>query len=261
MDNVHISKILNLLSESRVSPFRLRHPEDKDTLKAYEWSLTLGQALLKPIGISEVAVRNALDRAICVWWDTQGYPGTWTDIRDIEPPITFLAPFVHATEWRNRAKSNKPCADIEITHDDIIAHTSLGTWRNMIGNPAAIPSTAPENSERALSWRAARQQDVLCAELWKQVTKDAFPLIPKTKRLRLGLSPRGYIGARLTRISALRNRVCHWDNLMAVDVNDRYDDMRRIVGAIDSDLQTWFDEQCREQVEKCLAEKPNASIN
>lgn len=257
MNDFHTSKILDLLSESRMTSYRTTRPNDKDALEAYEWSLDLGQALLKPIGIVEVAVRNMLDKTISAWWGECGYPGTWIDAKDTGGKSEILQPFVHASEWRKRAQSNKPDADADVTHDDIIAHTSLGTWRNMIGNPAAISTVAPKESKKAQSWHAARQQDVRCAELWKQVTSNAFPFIPETKRLRRGLSPRGYIGARLTRVSYLRNRVCHWDNLMTTNIGARYDDMEELARAIDPDLYAWLREKCSDQIKECVASKPS----
>lgn len=256
MEDAFATKILAMQSACRTAPFRANFDNDLDALSAYEWSLDLGQTLLKPIGIIEVAIRNAVDSALSGWWRERGYDDTWIDVRSMETPVSFLSPFVHASEWRSRARANRRDCGRTVTHDDVIAHTSLGTWRNMIGNPVAIPHMPPEDAEKEASWRAARRQDALCAELWKQVIGSAFPHIPETKRLRLGLSPRAYIGVRLTRISALRNRVCHWDNLLAVDVRGRYDDARRLARAIDPCLEEWLCGQCDQEIEGLLAKMP-----
>lgn len=256
MEDALATKILDMQSLRRTAPFRAICESDAGALAAYEWSLDLGQALLKPIGIMEVAVRNAVDGALFRWWNDQGYGGTWIDVRSEEAPVSFLSPFVHASEWRSRARSSKHGCEKEVTHDDVIAHTSLGTWRNMIGNPAAISSIPPAEPERRASWEAARRQDVLCAELWRHAIRDAFPSIPETKKLRLGLSPRAYIGARLTRISFLRNRVCHWDNLLAVDIPGRYDDIKRLTRAVDPCLSEWLCGQCDEEITDLLVRKP-----
>lgn len=253
MDEILATRILDMQSKSRVASFREKCANDRSSLKAYEWSLTLGQALLKPIGITEIAVRNALDRELCAWWKAQGYNGTWLEADSPESSVPLLAPFVHAREWRKRAHSNKH-GDREMTHDDVIAHTSLGTWRNMIGNPASLSFEAPPGRRQRDSWLTAKKQDALCAELWKLATRNSFPHIPETKRLRMGLSPRAYIGARLTRISGLRNRVCHWDNLLTENIPTRYDDMKRVVSAIDEDLGNWLCGQCDEEMFSLIEE-------
>lgn len=261
MEDATATKILNTLTEQRVAPFKAHFGTSQDALVAYEWSLSLGQALLKPIGIVEVSVRNAVDCSLSAWWHEQGREGTWIDTCDSGMPIPFLDPFVHAAEWRRRAKSNKRDREVTVTHDDVIAHTSLGTWRNMIGNPAAIPFESPSDPQRRSSWQATRRQDALCAELWNRVLKNAFLYIPKTKRLRLGMSPRAYVGARLTRTSQLRNRICHWDNLLCVDIEARYDDLKRLAGAIDPDIGAWLCSQCDEEVKKLIEQKPIPSAH
>lgn len=241
------TKILNLLSEHRTAPFRSLCESDEEALILYCRALRLGQTLLGPLGITEVTVRNALDRALSDWWKENSGQGTWIDASPENAPI-FLSSFVHTNEWRKRAKSSKQNHNAKITHDDIIAHTSLGTWRNMIGNPAGLPARLPLTPDKVNSWEAARRQDALCAELWKHATKNAFPFIPQTKGQRLGLSPRAYVGLRLSRISYLRNRVCHWDSLLSVDTATRYDDMKRVVRAIDADLEEWLSSQYDEEI-------------
>lgn len=257
MESYRVAEVIAKLSEPRLAAFRGCCENDESILRAYGWSLDLGQVLLKPIGIVEVAVRNSVDKALEEWWEAEKYPNTWVDVDSLAEPVAFLSPFVHASQWRKRAKSNKHDADKGVSHDDVIAHTSLGTWRNMIGNPAALASESPSDAEQAQSWSAAKRQDARCALLWQEVVRNAFPGIPLTKRERGGMSPRGYIGVRLTRVASLRNRVCHWDSLISVDVEQRYDDMKRLVEAVSSDLRRWMCQECDEEVEKCLAKMPS----
>lgn len=165
MGNPDAKKILDAFSASRTAPFRDQCANDQQALKAYEWSLNAGQALLKPIGIVEVATRNAIDQALTRWWRTNEYEGAWTDAETTaDGKALILAPFVHADEWRKRAKANKKHGAESISHNDIIAHTSLGTWRNMIDNPAALSPLAPEDprqsqlvADRAKTGRSLRQ--------------------------------------------------------------------------------------------------------
>lgn len=250
--------LYRLFGEKRLERLVLLCSDIEEALVLYAWELKLGQALLKPIGITEVFMRNALDRAISDWWSDQGLPGNWTDP---SAPISLVEPFAHRAEWRNRAASNLGTSIDLLTHDDVIAHTSFGSWRNMIGNPAAIGSAAPLDQVRRESWEAARSRDAQCALLWREVTHTAFECIPETKKERGKLSPRAYIGARLSRISGIRNRVCHWDNLLDMKVQDRYDDMKKVVGAVSEQALEWMSDQCDEEISTVILAKPSIPIS
>ena len=252
--------IFKVIGASRLNRLLLQSDTAEDALAAYEWELELGQALLKPIGITEVAVRNAIDLAICEWWRELGLAGSWTDSQHSPAGAEPLQPFLHVEDWKRRARqnihnsSNKPRA---ITHDDIIAHTSLGTWKNIVGNPAAIKPKPPKDFKKRQSWFALKRRDEQCAILWKTTISDAFPFIPATKGDRDRKSPRGYIGSCLSHIAFLRNRVCHWDNLLNVDVDLSYLEMQRVVGSIDHDTLVWMDSICKNDIAALANSRPS----
>lgn len=251
--NDQFIKIIESLSDARMKKYIRRNTDLATSLRAYEWGLSLDQALIKPLNITEVALRNAIDRALCAWWRSEGHAGSWTDIRadGFEPVLDAL---VHRKDWRGRAQQN--VVGRTVTHDDIIANTSFGTWRNLIGNPSSIRSVPPADRKRYRSWLALKDRDAKCALLWKTVLKDAFPNLPRTKRLRGKQSPRGYVGSRVARIAALRNRTCHWDSLLNAQVPRRYRDMWELLNAIDPVLSSWLDDLCDWELANVLLERP-----
>lgn len=252
-DDPH-SPVIDALSPKRLNRYAAPDGSPEKTLRAYTWALSLRQALLKPLDITEVMLRNTLDYALREWWTARGHRGCWTDEKAAgEEPV--LDALVHRKDWKRRARQY--VFDRTVTHDDIIAHTSFGTWRNIIGNPAAIPSARQDSKESRDSRRAAKVHDNRCAQLWNAALNRAFPNIPSTKRKRGGQSPRGYIGARVSRAAALRNRVCHWDSLLTLCIPKQYESMREIVNAVDSADAEWLDEQCREEIDAVLAKRPD----
>ena len=254
MNDADYRSIATLLSDKRLSKFLDGAQDGSSALNAYEWSLGLGQSLLKPIGMTEVFLRNTMDCTIAQWWQEQGYQPPWTstDAEGLAPELDKLC---HRADWKRRAERN--LAGHTATHDDIIAHTSFGTWRNFIGNPAALLPCPPEDKNKSSSWHAAKRNDALCADLWRQMLSSAFPNIPRTKRERGGQSPRGYIGARITRISRLRNRVCHWDSLLDINPLMSYLDMIELVSCIDYAAERWMDACCGAGIRDICKQKPS----
>lgn len=253
LSEAQIKHVLDSLGALRMGRYTSPSNNIHESLRAYEWGLSLNQALVKPLDITEIALRNAIDRALTEWWRSQGHLGSWTDDAStgMEPTLDAL---VHRGDWKRRAQQN--VVGRAVIHDDIIANTSFGTWRNIIGNPSSISSKPPSDVSQLSSWQASKKQDIKCAALWKVVLKDAFPNLPKTKRLRGAQSPRGYVGSRVTKVAALRNRVCHWDSLLSVHVPRRYRDMWELLNAIDPHLSAWLDAQCEWELANVLMRRP-----
>lgn len=246
-------KLYRYLGKERLAGSSSINTPHEDAIRQYRQELELRQILIKPITLVEVILRNSIDIALTAWWENNGFSGTWTDSDASE---NVLSPFLHTSEWRKRAISNKSSCQGLITHSDLIAHAAFGSWRNMIGNPASRSLRKPEKGTSSMmnNWRKMCAQDARCANLWKAALHEAFPNLPQTKKSRGGLSPRAYIGIRLTRISALRNRVCHCDNLTKVNVRARYEDMLQVVDAIDPDLEQWLRNECSNEIDTWLSE-------
>ena len=79
-----------------------------------------------------------MGNAINQWWMAQDLENTWTTCSDIYSSAPVLAPFVHRTEWEKRAKQYLHEGQEVASHDDMISHATLGTWKNMVGNPAGL---------------------------------------------------------------------------------------------------------------------------
>lgn len=126
----------------------------------------------------------------------------------------------------------------------------------MIGNPIAINKNPPTEKKKLDSWNAAKQRDKECALLWKNILFSAFPNIPGRAQ-RGKISPRAYIGARVSRIAALRNRMFHWDNLTALDIKMRYRDINEVLSAINPLLGTWLDSSYESEINQLIDDKPS----
>lgn len=98
-DLIHISEAL---SDARMEKYSKHNGDLEACIGAYECGLSLNQALVKPLNITEVALRNALDRALRLWWSSKGHCGSWTDQRaaGLEPALDR---FAHRSDWRRRA--------------------------------------------------------------------------------------------------------------------------------------------------------------
>ncbi|MBW3092730.1 hypothetical protein KIH79_07355 [Bifidobacterium sp. 82T10] len=251
-------EVCRLLGTARLAAFQPKDQDAAKTLEAYRWQLRLEQALLKPISITEVLLRNALDESIRQWWQHQGLPGDWLDDNPDQDVPEPLCSFLRAKSWRGRAATNLKAhkSREQINHDDVIAHMMLGTWRNMIGNPASISRTPPTDSEKRQSWNSMREADEHCAALWAEILHNAFPNMP-SKRQRNGMSSRGYIGSKLTVMASLRNRVCHWDSLIRVNVQARYEDMMNITRSISTSGAQWMQDNTDEELSNVLEARPD----
>lgn len=250
-----IQTIVDALSERRIEPLRRMAGDNQSALEAYEWEMRLQQCLLKPICLTEVVIRNSIDNSIKQWWDENVGGGCWTD-SNVELPERLELLF-HVASWKKKT-AKRLCKPVgTVTHDDLIAHSGLGIWKSVIGNPAYIPSEPPGDVERQDSWNARRLGDSRCAELWKDVTSHAFPNVPAVKHERGGMSRRGYIGARLTRVANLRNRICHWDNLLLVNIEERYLDCAQLLDAVNPVLSKWIHGLCDEEIEAVISSRPD----
>lgn len=251
-----IASILHtLLGKRRLASLADENGDIDSALLAFQWEMDARRTLLAPAGIAEIALRNAIDQEISNWWHNNSFPGTWTD-KNIPPEATILKPFVHPTGWEKRASKNLSSKNRPVNHCDLIAHTSFGTWKNMIGNPIAINKNPPTEKKKLDSWNAAKQRDKECALLWKNILFSAFPNIPGRAQ-RGKISPRAYIGARVSRIAALRNRMFHWDNLTALDIKMRYRDINEVLSAINPLLGTWLDSSYESEINQLIDDKPS----
>lgn len=220
--------IVNSLHTARFGTYVHAAGGDSDlALRLYVWNLELASAFHTCLGVTEVLLRNAMDTQLRVWNAAQAappgappYPSEWL----VSParPLHSLTAAARQKAKRNaeNARAARPPTHprkrAAITHDDILAHLSFGTFARLL----------PTKNTRHSTYRARSM-------LWSQALVHAFPAAKN--------DPHGFIVAdRVARLHALRNRVAHLEPLLSVNVTARHRDMIRLLGAIDPGLQGWF---------------------
>lgn len=174
---------------------------DDDLLGAYSWNQAVSSALLPILGDFEVALRNALHRAL-----SQHYGGvdSFNWMMQRPNPTNPAAPPLQAHHKMgkisrndiqavvNKVRAKKPTGYV-ITPDDIVASLSFGFWEQLIGSLG--------HRSHSPSLQAA-------------ILSHAFPHAPDT-----GVVPYGDAQFRnravklLTRIRDIRNRIGHHDSI------------------------------------------------
>lgn len=220
--------VLGCLPAARLAPYQQRcGNSDHELLVLYMWNNHLSAAFQEALATTEVILRCALDKALRSWNVAQPAPqGLTAPTSDwLEHPAPPLATIVNsryrrelmaqATTARAKRAANHPRRHAAISHDDLIANTTFGLWKQLLphrrGNASNIAVTGA---------------------LWAQAVSAAFP--------NLRQDPNGYATSnRVRHLHALRNRVAHMENLLDVDIEARHRDIVQLLTAIDADLYQW----------------------
>lgn len=201
----------------------------------YRWNVAASAAVYETLHLAEVVLRNAMDTHLRTW-------NTRSDAPDQDAP--------HSAEWtldprqrltlilgndlddaRRRAakavaRSRSPRRPV--THGDVVAQLTLGSWRYML--PA-----------RNLRKRPAKR------ELWETELHKAFPHAPGHTQ----------VVDDVEALWLLRNRVAHLEPLLRPRaIEDGTAALRRVIGYIEPSICTWHDSQSR--VAAALASRPAA---
>lgn len=193
----------------------------------YRWNQQLSGALHAQIAYVEVAVRNAIDRALADWNSVQselaGQPHTreWTRDRGSAALLyAVLGRDLRAARRRAAAESERravghPRHGVAATHGDVVAQLMFGSWCRLLDDPHA---------------RSGPPRQLV---LWQEAVHRAFPRLSDDDVCRRRLA------ARLDRVRALRNRVAHHDSVLSVDVGRRLNDMLSVLADIDPAYPGW----------------------
>lgn len=185
-------------------------------LALYEWNVSASAAVYEVLHRFEVGLRNAIDPRLCAWNATQVDPST--GVRHGEDwlidPSRLLGRLAEkairdATPRAQRAVG--PRRARAVLHDDVLAATSLGTWRYLL----------PDRD-------AGRRR------LWSDAVHRAFPHLPA-----------GAAGSDVTSkvqdVLSLRNRVAHLEPLLNVGRTQRHIGAAYTVASwIGPDLHDWI---------------------
>ncbi|MFJ2620469.1 hypothetical protein [Glutamicibacter sp. NPDC087344] len=216
-------KIINCLHISRMQPYldAVAGNQDK-ALKLYQWNLDLTAATQSIIGITEVVLRNAMDRELQTWNVANGGSASWL-LAEPETPLRALI-----AGKRNSALSRASKESIArvpshrrfgapVTHDDVLAQVMFGMWKDLLPNHAPNAGNSQENNNRE--------------RMWKDCLIHAFPNVQDADG--------SMTYWRVNHIHGLRNRVSHMEPLFQIDVLDVIRDSLRIIRSIDSDVANW----------------------
>ncbi|MBC6798104.1 hypothetical protein CRD18_10935, partial (plasmid) [Corynebacterium sp. LK31] len=219
-------KIISALGTARIAPYlAAAGGNEKKALSLYRWSVELAASTQEMLGLTEVFLRNAIDAQLQIWNNTEkGYQTSWL-LHDPASPLRSLTEGKRksalnlATKSARRRPANHFRHGQQVTHDDVLAHTMFGMWKDILPNHA--PDADPlktENRNRMTLWTGA--------------VINAFPHIEDLN------GEKTYW--RVAHLHELRNRVSHMDSVLNVDVLDIVNDAFELVGSIDPDLAIWL---------------------
>lgn len=219
-------KIISALGTARIDPYLVASGgNEKKALALYRWSVELTASIQEMLGLTEVFLRNAIDAQLQIWNNAEhGCQTSWL-LHDPASPLRSLTESKRVEAVRRARKSARcrPAGHFrygqQVTHDDVLAHTMFGMWKDILPNhaPGADP-LKPQNRNRMTLWTGA--------------VMNAFPHIVDLD------GEKTYW--RVAHLHELRNRVSHMDSVLNVDVLDIVNDAFELVGSIDPDLAIWL---------------------
>ena len=218
--------VINALGQARLEPYLLEVGGNKKrALNLYRWSVQLSSSIQETLGLTEVLLRNAIDEQLQKWNNKQlGKTTSWL----LEPPATPLRSLVSRKreEALRRAHSSArlrtaghPRYSAQTTHDDVLAHTMFGMWKDI------LPNHTPQSNLNSQKNRNRTQ-------LWKEAVCQAFVYSEDPDGRKTFW--------RVYHLHGLRNRVSHMDSLLNVDVSDTINDAFNLVESINPQLQQWL---------------------
>lgn len=218
-------KVVNALGAARMAPYlSATAGNKKEALALYRWSVELGASIQETVGIVEVLIRNAMDAQLQRWNYQETGNASWL----LEPPASPLRSLTQgkrreALTRTEKAASqravNHPRFGADITHDDVLANTMFGMWKDLLPNHA--PYADPE-----------KRENMNRSRMWEEALVGAFPNEDDP------IAEKTYW--RVAHLHLLRNRVSHMDSLLNVDVPDVMRDAFFLVRSIDPLLEQWL---------------------
>lgn len=189
-------------------------------VQLYRWNTRLAGAFHSQLSYFEILTRNSMNSALQDWNYRECGHRDWSlDHQSADLLYEMLSrPMNQARKWakkesqrRERGHARK---DAPLNHDDVIAQLTLGNWSNLLGE--ALSDHKP-NAQ--ILWR-----DCLCM---------AFPNVSNDD------CSREDIGRKFERLTRLRNRVSHQENLLETNVKRRLNDMLSVLNAINRSYPHW----------------------
>lgn len=215
---------MQALHRSRMAPYLSEAGgNDKDALDLYLWNLKLTAAVQEVLGVTEVILRNAMDRELQRWNSKKAGAKTSWLMQEPETPLRGLVnkkrkqALHRAKKEANSRPYGHPRRGAAVCHDDVLAQLMFGTWKDLLPNHAPNAGAAQHNINRE--------------RMWNEALQNAFPY-------EADLDGRKTYW-RVAHLHLLRNRVSHMDSLLNIDVKDRIQDAFKLVGSVDPALRDW----------------------
>lgn len=220
-------QIVTHLSEVRLSPFlESSNGNYRQALTLYQWHTDLTSALSDVLGVTEIVLRNAIDKQLQNW--NSRLKGDEKSSWLLEAPARPLdsltrskrkAALTRANAAMEARPKHHPRFGCPVTHDDVLAHTMFGLWRELL--PNHLQNANPNSS--------ANKGRII---LWDNVIKNSFPYIE---------DPQGNITFwNVKHCCDLRNKVAHMDSLLNIDVLKQSKRAFAIVNSINPVVGTWL---------------------
>lgn len=263
------------IAPARFEPYANARPAIDDQRALYLWNRELAQELNRIIGHTEVFIREAIDRQLRDWnlvqprsagrtHNKEGvalsskdprrrhgggttewlkYPApTLSNLLLSEGKDGFKSEYNGAMRraqnvFRSRSASH-PRFGAAITHDDLLAHLTLGAWVRLLPEGRLRIKTDMELGDRK------RQIKKSQLDLWGEALCRAFPFEENPY----------VISHRLSQICVARNRVAHQESLLNTDVPRIHRAAIRLALAIDPGLGSWLANESK--VIECWKRQP-----
>lgn len=219
-NNAQLTAIPRSLSTARFTTYLALAGNDIQLgLQLYEWNLRLSSALMIPIAISEVALRNAVDAALT---DLYGPDWPWDAgfIRELpNPPANQFNPrrelVITATRYLHPKRTGKVVADLKFVW-----------WEKIL---------------------RARHEGTI----WDNKLPDVFPNAPPSLRI---TTVREILREAVQDIRELRNRIAHHEPIITRDLLADLQRLRRIANFVGLEVEQWL--VSIEKVSELVSERP-----
>jgi len=200
--------ILTHLSRPRMSTYvEVCGADETRVLGLYRANARVSGVAYTALHYFEVILRNALDRELRVWNHEVHGTTDWS---------LDAAPLLHSVITPDRLKTARQDATRavgrrrQITHDDVVAQMSLGTWRYL------LPSQRHQGKLR----------------LWDDALERAFANRHTVRSDQIAQS--------VSIAYDFRNRVAHHEPVFNLDLRGKRRAMRDVLNSIDGNARKWF---------------------
>jgi hypothetical protein len=189
------------ISIERLRPYRVAVGGDlEQALALYEWNSSVAASFFEVLGHFEVLLRNALHEQLTIWHAARGGPDAWYQDR---------AGLLDEHSREDIAKAREKLRRRQETEvpGKILAELGFGFWRYLLDK---------------------RYETTL----WAQALRHSFPaLIPQRRR---------DVYIPVSELTRLRNRIAHHEPIHALDLHGHHDELLRVTGFLDPDMETWL---------------------